>query len=61
LPAPVSTDQNLELVGLGCFRRRQDLGDDEGLEGRLVVDVFDFEADRRQRSQMSSSEASVSR
>jgi hypothetical protein len=37
--------QHLQPVGLRMLFGRQDLGDDEGLERRLVVDGIDFEAD----------------
>ncbi|MNZ49220.1 hypothetical protein D3C78_669810 [compost metagenome] len=40
--------QHLEAVGLGMFFSGNDLGDDERLVGRLVIDVLDLEANRRQ-------------
>ena len=40
--------QYLQLVGIGVFRGRQHLGDDKGLQSRLVVDRLDLEADRGQ-------------
>jgi hypothetical protein len=40
--------ENLQLVGVGMPVCRQHLGNDERLEGRLVVDGLNFEADRRQ-------------
>ena len=40
--------QHLQFVGVRMLLGGQHLGDHEGLQRRLVVDVFDFEADRGQ-------------
>ncbi len=40
--------QDLQAIGFRMLFGRQDLGDNEGLVGRLVVDVLDLEADGRQ-------------
>ena len=40
--------QHLQPVGFRMLFRRQDLGDDERLVSRLVIDMLDFEPDRRQ-------------
>ncbi|MNI34358.1 hypothetical protein D3C73_883470 [compost metagenome] len=40
--------KNPETVGLWMLFSGQDFGDDEGLVGRLVIDILDFEADRRE-------------
>jgi len=37
--------QHPQLVGIRMLDGRDDLGDDEGLVGRLVVDILDLEAD----------------
>lgn len=40
--------QNLEAIGFRMLLGRQDLGDDEGLVSRLVIDVLDLETNRGQ-------------
>ncbi|MCY1503245.1 hypothetical protein D9M68_373650 [compost metagenome] len=40
--------QHAQFVGIRMLLGRDDLGDDEGLEGGLVVDVLDLEPDHRQ-------------
>ena len=37
--------QHLQAVGLRMFFRRDNSGDDEGLERRLVVDILDLQSD----------------
>mgnify|MGYP006198355611 CR=1 FL=1 len=38
----------LQAIGLGMLFRRQNLCDDERLVGCLIIDILNFEADRRQ-------------
>ena len=40
--------QHAQPVGIRMLHRRQHLGDDKRLQARLVVDMLDFEAYRRQ-------------